>query len=132
MQVNDPISDMLTRIRNAQLARHEVVTVPASKMKIAVTHLLAEEGFIKAYKCIRDRKQGLIKIALKYSDDGSGVIRIIRRVSTPGVRRYFGVDLLPYVRNGFGVGIISTSQGLMTDREARKRRIGGEYVCAVF
>ncbi len=132
MQVNDPISDMLTRIRNAQLARHEVVTVPASKMKIAVTHLLAEEGFIKAYKCIRDRKQGLIKIALKYSEDGNGVIRIIRRVSTPSVRRYFATDMLPYVRNGFGVGIISTSQGLMTDREARKRRLGGEYVCAVF
>jgi small subunit ribosomal protein S8 len=132
MYVNDPISDLLTRIRNGQKAGHDVIAVPASKNKIAVTHLLQQEGFIKAYKCIRDRRQGIIKIALKYRDDGSGTILGIRRVSTPSRRVYLKSDGLPYVKNGLGVAIVSTSQGMMTDREARKRNIGGEYICAVY
>lgn len=132
MQVNDPISDLLTRIRNAQKAGHDVVSVPASKVKIAITHILREEGFIKAYKCIRDPKQGMIKIALRYREDGSGVILGMRRGSRPGLRLHLKADKLPYVKNGLGISIISTSSGLMTDREARKRNIGGEFICAVF
>jgi small subunit ribosomal protein S8 len=132
MQVNDPIADMLTRVRNAQKAGHDVVAIPASQTKIAITHILKEEGFIRNYKCIRDRRQGIIKIALKYREDGAGVILGLRRISLPGRRVYRAADKLPFVKNGFGVGIFSTSQGIMTDREARKRSIGGEYICSVF
>ncbi|MEZ4740931.1 MAG: 30S ribosomal protein S8 [Bdellovibrionota bacterium] len=133
MNVNDPIADLLTRIRNGQKARMEVITAPASKIKIAITHLLQQEGYIRAYKCIRDRKQGIIKIALKYSDEqGHGVIRNIKRESRGGRRRYVGCDKIPYVKNGFGIGILSTSQGVMTCKEARKRKIGGEYLCSVY
>jgi small subunit ribosomal protein S8 len=132
MNVVDPIADMLTRIRNAQLARHDVVAVPASRIKIGITHLLKEEGFIKAYKCIRDRKQGIIKIALKYNEEGHGVIRGIDRKSRPGRRYYIGADQMPRVKSGFGVAILSTSKGLMTDKEARKMNVGGEYICSVY
>ena len=132
MRPADPIADLLTRIRNAQLARHEVVSVPASMIKIAVTHILKEEGFIKNYKCIRDRKQGLIKIALKYSDDGKGVIRGIDRVSTSSRRVYVGVDKIPYVKNGLGCSILSTPKGVMSDRDARQKNLGGELICSVF
>ena len=132
MNITDPIADLLTRIRNAQKAGLEVVNVPASKMKIGITHLLKEEGYIRAYKCIRDDKQGILKIALKYTDDGKGVIKGIDRKSTPGCRRYLTADRLPYIKNGFGLGIFSTSKGLMTDRQAREMKIGGEFVCTVF
>lgn len=133
MIVTDPIADLLTRIRNAQKAGHEVVQVPASKMKIAITHLLAQEGFIRAYKCIRDGKQGLIKIALKYREESQDpVIRSLKRESSPARRLYVGASKIPYVKNGFGVGILSTSQGVMTCREARKRNIGGEYLCSIY
>jgi small subunit ribosomal protein S8 len=132
MRAADPIADLLTRIRNAQLARHEVVSVPASMIKIAVTHILKEEGFIKNYKCIRDRKQGLIKIALKYTDDGKGVIRKIDRVSTSSRRVYVGVDKIPYVKNGLGCAILSTPKGVMSDRDARQKNLGGELICSVF
>src|SRR5438105_2698652 len=114
MNVTDPIADLLTRIRNAQRAGLEVVNVPASKMKIGITHLLKEEGYIRAYKCIRDDKQGVLKIALKYSDEGKGVIQGLDRISKPGRRLYVGADRVPYVKNGFGFGILSTSRGLMT------------------
>jgi small subunit ribosomal protein S8 len=132
MNVNDPIADLLTRIRNAQKAGLEVVNVPASKMKIGIAHLLKEEGYIRAYKCIRDDKQGLLKIALKYTDAGEGVIQGLRRVSKPSLRRYVHQDKIPYVRNGFGAAILSTSKGLMTDRQARAERVGGELVCTVY
>jgi small subunit ribosomal protein S8 len=134
MNVIDPIADLLTRIRNAQSARHEVVTIPASKMKIAIVHLLKEEGFVKAFKCVRDGKQGLIKVALKYQDESfeNGVIKAIDRESSPGRRVYVKADSIPYVRNGFGIGILSTPQGVMTCREARKRNVGGEYLCSVY
>jgi len=132
MQVCDPISDLLARIRNGQKAGHEVVTVPASAVKIAITHLLKEEGFVRNYKCIRDRKQGVIKIALNYREDGKGVILGIKRVSRPSRRIYVGVDKIPYVKNGFGTAILSTSRGVMTCREARKQRLGGEHICSVF
>lgn len=132
MQITDPIADLLTRIRNAQHAGHEVVTVPASKVKIGITHLLKEEGYIRAYKCVRDNRQGVIKIALKYGDDGKGAITSVDRVSSPSMRVYVDSDKIPYIKNGFGVGILSTSKGLMTDREARKQHVGGEYVCRVY
>ena len=134
MNITDPIADLLTRIRNGQRAGKEIIVVPASKMKIAITHLLKEEGFVRAYKCIRDGRQGLIKIALKYSDElgGRGVITSIRRSSLPSRRYYVGSQEIPYVKNGFGIGILSTSQGVMTCREARKRKIGGEYLLSVY
>lgn len=132
MRPVDPIADLLTRIRNAQLARHEVVSVPASMIKIAVTHILKDEGFIKNYKCIRDRKQGIIKIALKYSEEGKGVIRGIDRVSTPSHRVYLGADKIPYIKNGLGCAIMSTPKGVMSDRDARRNNLGGELICSVF
>ena len=132
MQITDPIADLLTRIRNAQRAGQEVVSVPASKMKIGITHLLKEEGYIRAYKCVRDNRHGLIKIALKYGDDGKGAITSLDRISTPSKRFYVDSEKIPYFKNGFGFGILSTSKGLMTDREARKQHVGGEYVCRVY
>lgn len=132
MNVNDPIADLLTRVRNAQRAGLEVVSVPASKIKIAITHLLKEEGYIRAYKCIRDDKQGILKIALKYSEEGKGVIKGLDRKSKPSCRRYVNAESIPYVKNGFGLGILSTSKGLMTDRQARELHVGGEFICTVY
>lgn len=132
MNVTDPIADLLTRIRNAQHAGMEVVSVPASKMKIGITHLLKEEGYIRAYKCIRDSKQGVLKIALKYADDGKGVIQGLDRQSKPSRRVYVQAEGIPYVKNGFGFAILSTSRGLMTDRQARKEHVGGELICSVY
>lgn len=132
MNVTDPIADLLTRIRNAQAAGLEVVSVPASKMKIGITHLLKEEGYVRAYKCVRDDKQGVLKIALKYDDHGKGVITGLQRRSKPSMRLYVNKDKIPYVKNGFGLAILSTSRGLMTDRQARKEGLGGELVCQVF
>lgn len=132
MKVNDPIADFLTRVRNGQSAKFEVISVPASKMKIAIAHILKSEGFIENYKCIRDRKQGLLKVALKYREDGEGIIRNLRRISTPSKRVYVGSQKLPYVKNGFGTAVLSTSKGIVTDREARKLKVGGEYICSIF
>lgn len=132
MKITDPIADLLTRIRNGQKAGRDVVNIPASKMKISIAHILREEGFIKNYKCIRDEQQGVLKIALKYSEEGSGAIREIKRVSTPSRRIYRDSEKLAFVRNGFGIGIYSTSRGIVTDRDARKLKIGGEYICSVF
>ena len=132
MNVNDPIADLLTRIRNAQKVGIEVLTVPASRVKISITHILREEGFVKNYKCIRDNKQGLLKIALKYDTLGKGVIRGIDRISTPSKRVYVGHEKLPKVRNGFGLAIISTSSGIVSDRAARDKKIGGELLCTVY
>lgn len=132
MNVTDPIADLLTRIRNAQKAGHDVLVVPASKLKISIAHILREEGFVKNYKCVRDNKQGLLKIALSYDDNRRGVIKEINRVSRPSRRRFVGAGEIPYVKNGFGVAILSTSKGVMTDREARKLHVGGEHICSVF
>lgn len=134
MNVVDPIGDLLTRIRNAQKAGHEVLNIPASKMKIAIVHLLKEEGFIRAYKCIRDQKQGVIKVALKYLNESNteGVIKGITRISKPGRRVYVESENIPYVKNGYGVVILSTSRGIMCCREARKLHIGGEHLCSVY
>lgn len=134
----DPIADLLTRIRNGQQACNEVVNVPASRMKIAITHILKQEGFIKNYRCIRDGKQGVLRITLKYREQGSstqgasGVIREIKRISRPGCRWYVGSQEIPPIKNGFGITVLSTSQGIMTDREARRRNTGGELLCSVY
>ena len=128
----DPIADLLTRIRNGQHARHESVVVPASRVKIAVVHILKQEGFIKGYRCIRDKKQGILKIALKYRDPLHGVIREIKRISRPGCRRYVGYRDIPSIKNGFGVVILSTSQGIITDRDSRAKLLGGELLCSVY
>ena len=101
-------------------------------VKIAVTHILKYEGFIKNYKCIRDRKQGVIKIALKYSDEGQGAIRNISRISSPSHRVYVGADKIPYIKNGLGVAILSTPKGVMADRDARQQNVGGELICSVY
>lgn len=130
--MSDPIGDLLTRVRNGQKAGHDVVSVPASKLKIAITDLLKNEGFIRNYKCIRDKRQGVIKIALKYDEQGVGAIRGIHRVSKPGCRVYVGAEKLPYVKNGYGVAVVSTSRGVITDRDARKNNLGGEFICAVY
>jgi small subunit ribosomal protein S8 len=130
--VTDPIADYLTRIRNAQKARHPYTDIPASKVKRAITQILMDKGYVRNYLNIDDGKQGLLRVYLKYSRTGTPAIREIKRVSKPGLRRYTGAGELPRVRNGLGVALISTSQGVMTDKEARRAGIGGEVLATVF
>ncbi len=130
--ITDPIADYLTRLRNAQMARKVYVDVPASKLKRAITQILVDKGYVQRYLDIDDGKQGLLRIYLKYDRNGNPAIRELKRVSKPGRRQYVGADKLPRVRNGLGIAIISTSQGVMTDKEARKLRIGGEVLAYVF
>lgn len=132
MNITDPIADLLTRIRNGQKAQKEIVAVPASKLKIAVVHLLQQEGFVRAYKCIRDKKQGIIKVALRSNDQGDQVIREIKRISRPGLRRYVKATEIPMIKNGFGVAILSTSKGVLTCKQAREHNVGGEIMCSVY
>ncbi len=131
MQVTDPIADMLTRIRNANSARHETVDVPASNMKKAIAAILLEEGYIKNYQVIEDGKQGIIRIALKYVGKEK-VISGIQRVSKPGLRIYKNTEELPKVLKGLGIAIISTSKGIMTDKKARQENVGGEVLAFVW
>lgn len=130
--ISDPVGDYLTRIRNAQQARHRHVDIPASKLKRAITKILLDKGFVRNYLDIDDGKQGLLRIYLKYQKDGSPVIQYLQRVSRPGLRKYVGADDVPRVSNGLGISIISTSQGVMTDKEARRANIGGEVLAEVF
>lgn len=132
MQITDPIADLLTRIRNANTSKHETVDCPASKMKVAITDILAKEGYIKGYQVIEDGKQGVIRITLKYAPSGERVISGLKRVSKPGLRYYKGADELPRVLKGLGIAIISTSKGIMTDKEARKLNVGGEVLAFVW
>lgn len=132
MQITDPIADMLTRIRNANSAKHETVDVPASNMKKAIAEILNEEGYIKSYQIIEDGKQGVIRIALKYSPSKERVISGLKRVSKPGLRIYAGAEELPRVLKGLGIAIISTSKGVMTDKAARKENIGGEVLAFIW
>jgi small subunit ribosomal protein S8 len=130
--VTDPISDYLTRLRNAISAKHKVVEIPASNIKKEMTKILMNQGFILNYKIVEDNKQGIIKIALKYNNKTKeSAIRNLTRISKPGLRKYSGVDTMPRVLNGLGVAIVSTSQGLVTDKEARKNNVGGELLCYV-
>ncbi|MBR5237002.1 MAG: 30S ribosomal protein S8 [Clostridia bacterium] len=131
MQVTDPIADMLTRIRNANSARHETVDVPASNMKKAIAAILLEEGYIKNYQVIEDGKQGIIRIALKYVGKEK-VISGIQRISKPGLRIYKNTEELPKVLKGLGIAIISTSKGIMTDKKARQENVGGEVLAFVW
>ena len=132
MQITDPIADMLTRIRNAGTAKHETVDVPASKMKISIAQILLDEGYIKGFQIIDDGTQGIIRITLKYLPGKQRVIQGLRRVSKPGLRVYAGADELPRVLNGLGIAIISTSKGVMTDKEARKLHVGGAVLAFVW
>jgi len=130
--LNDPIADMLTRIRNANTARHELVDVPRSKIKEELAKILKEEGFIRDYEFIKDNKQGVLRLYLKYGPDKERVITGIERVSRPGLRVYVGKDEIPRVLGGLGIAILSTSKGVMTDKKARREGIGGEVLCRVW
>ena len=132
MQITDPIADMLTRIRNANTAKHETVDIPASNMKKAIAEILNDEGYIKGFQIIEDGKQGVIRVTLKYGANKEKVISGIKRISKPGLRMYAPADELPRVLKGLGIAIISTSKGIMTDREARKLHIGGEVLAFVW
>mgnify|MGYP004442949433 CR=1 FL=1 len=131
--MTDPIADYLTRVRNAYLAKHKTVEIPASKMKLEITRILHEKGYILAYKVVEGTPFNSIKIALKYHPETkAAAVKKLERVSTPGLRRYAGADNLPRVLNGLGIAIISTSKGVMTDKEAKELGIGGEVLCYVY
>ena len=132
MNTTDPIADMLTRIRNANSAKHKTVDVPASKMKTAIAEILFKEGYIKSFELISNENQVIIRITLKYDEKGTRVIDGIKRISKPGLRVYANKEELPKVLNGLGIAIISTSQGLKTDKEAREAGIGGEVLAYIW
>jgi small subunit ribosomal protein S8 len=132
MSMSDPIADMLTRMRNGIIASFDTVDVPSSKLKINIAKILKSEGFIKNYKVIADKKQGLIRIFLKYDENGEPVIGGLKRVSRSSCRVFAKKDKVPMVLNGFGVNVLSTSKGVMTDKQARKLGIGGEILCSVW
>ena len=132
MSVNDPISDMLTRIRNAGMARKAETTMPSTKVLVAIAQVLKDEGYIGDFEVIEKRPQNQLKIALRYGPDKRHTIREIRRVSKPGLRVYAGKDAIPRVRSGLGIAIVTTPQGVMSGYEARRRGIGGEVLCTVW
>ena len=132
MQISDVIADMLTRVRNASNARHETVDIPASNMKKAIADILLTEGYIKGVQVIEDGKQGMIRIALKYEAGKQKVIHGLRRVSKPGLRIYSNYEDMPKVMNGLGIAIVSTSKGIMTDKAARREKVGGEILAFVW
>ena len=132
MQITDPVADMLTRIRNANTAKHESVDVPASNLKKAIAQILLDEGYIKSYEVVEDGTQGVIRITLKYLPGKEKAIQGLRRVSKPGLRVYAGADELPRVLKGLGIAIISTSKGVMTDKAARAAHVGGEVLAFVW
>ena len=132
MQITDPVADMLTRIRNANSARHETVDVPASNLKKAIAQILLDEGYIKNFQLIDDGTQGVIRITLKYGAGKEKVISGLRRVSKPGLRVYAGADELPKVLRGLGIAIVSTSKGVMTDKKAREAHVGGEVLAFIW
>ena len=132
MHITDPVADMLTRIRNANNAKHETVDVPASNMKKSIAQILLDEGYIKSFQIVDDGTQGTIRIALKYNAGKEKVISGLRRVSKPGLRVYVGADELPSVLRGLGIAIVSTSKGVMTDKKARAAHVGGEVLAFVW
>ena len=132
MQITDSIADILTRIRNANTAKHDTVDVPASNMKKAIAQILVDEGYIKSYQIIDDGKQGVIRITLKYGENKSQVITGLRRVSKPGLRIYSSCEDMPKVMKGLGIAIVSTSKGVMTDKKARELNVGGEVLAFVW
>ena len=132
MQITDSIADLLTRIRNANTAKHDTVDVPASNMKKAIAQILVDEGYVKSFQVIEDGKQGIIRITLKYGEIKTPVISGLRRVSKPGLRIYAGCEDMPKVMKGLGIAIVSTSKGVMTDRKARQENVGGEVLAFVW
>ena len=132
MQITDTIADLLTRIRNAASAKHDTVEIPASNMKKAICQILVDEGYIKSFSVTEDGKQGIIKVVLKYGEGKTPVIKGLRRVSKPGLRIYSNVEELPKVMKGLGIAIISTSKGVMTDRQASKENVGGEVLAFIW
>ena len=132
MHITDPVADMLTRIRNANNAKHETVDVPASNMKKSIAQILLDEGYIKSFQIVNDGTQGTIRITLKYNAGKEKVISGLRRVSKPGLRVYVGADELPRVLKGLGIAIVSTSKGVMTDKKAREAHVGGEVLAFVW
>ncbi|MBQ3195898.1 MAG: 30S ribosomal protein S8 [Clostridia bacterium] len=132
MQITDVVADMLTRIRNANNEKHESVDIPASNLKKAIAQILLDEGFIKDYKVTEDNKQGIITVTLKYGEGKTRIIEGLRRVSKPGLKIYAACKDIPKVRNGLGIAILSTSKGIMTDKQARKENIGGEVLAFVW
>lgn len=132
MNTTDPIADMLTRIRNASAAKNKTVDVPASKMKKAIADILYNEGYIKSVEEIANENQGILRIALKYDENGAKVIAGIKRISKPGLRVYASAEKLPKVLNGLGIALISTSKGIKTDKEARKENLGGEVLAYIW
>jgi len=132
MHITDTIADMLTRIRNANAAKHDTVDIPASNMKKAIAQILLDEGYIKSFQVMEDNKQGVIRITLKYGPNKSQVITGLRRVSKPGLRIYSSCEEMPRVMKGLGIAILSTSKGVMTDKQARKENVGGEVLAFVW
>ncbi|KRL77145.1 30S ribosomal protein S8 [Ligilactobacillus equi] len=132
MVMTDPIADFLTRIRNANMVKHESVEIPASKIKRDIAEILKREGFVRDVEYIEDDKQGVIRVFLKYSTDKERVITGLRRISKPGLRKYVKADAVPKVLNGLGIAILSTSEGVITDKEARAKKIGGEVIAYVW
>jgi small subunit ribosomal protein S8 len=132
MAMTDPIADMLTRIRNAGLAKHQKLDVPSSNLKVAIATVLKDLGYIKNFKVVSDDKQGVLRLYLKFDDDNRHVIHEIKRVSTPGRRVYVGKDDIPQVKSGVGCAILSTSKGVMADAAAREAQVGGELLCTIW
>ncbi|MEM1269037.1 MAG: 30S ribosomal protein S8 [Bacteroidota bacterium] len=132
MNVTDPVADYLTRVRNAQKARHKHVDIPASKLKRAISQILVDKGYIRRFIDIEDGKQGVLRLYLKYSKGGEPTIQSLKRVSKPGLRTYVGASDLPRVLNGLGIAIMSTSRGVMTDKEARQINVGGEVLAFIY
>jgi small subunit ribosomal protein S8 len=132
MSMSDPIADMLTRIRNGNRAGHRRVDMPVSKFKIEIARILTENHFVHGYKVLDDGRHGVLRVYLKYTEDDRPVIHALRRVSRPGLRRYVGAEGMPKVRSGMGIAILSTSKGVMTDRDARRECIGGEVIATVY
>ena len=132
MNTTDPIADMLTRIRNANSAKHTTVDIPASNMKKAIAQILFDEGYISSFEEIKDDKQGIIRVTIKYDENGQRVISGLKRISKPGLRIYVSKDELPQVLNGLGIALISTSKGIKTDKNARKEGLGGEVLAYVW
>ena len=132
MSMSDPIADFITRIRNAKMAQHESVEAPASKMKKDIAEILKNEGFIRDVEYVDDNKQGIIRVFLKYGNDGQRVISGLKRISKPGLRTYVKADAVPKVLNGLGIAIISTSEGVVTDKVARAKKIGGEVIAYIW
>jgi small subunit ribosomal protein S8 len=130
--VTDPIADMLTRIRNAAMIRSEKVDIPASRMKLEIAKIMKEEGFIRAYKILKDKKQGILRITLKYTPENESVITGIKKISKPGRRVYVGHDSVPVVMGGVGISVLTTSRGILGDKTCRREKVGGEVLCYIW